>query len=215
MQRHQAFFRLLLVGLLLAPGGLLAGHADAATYSQLVEQAQDGEDVNWQALRFAYADSPEFDLMGVTLMLSLAPMNKAMQEKDFAEAARLAELVLERTYVSLDAHLVCAAAYAELGEKARSERHKAIAQGIFNSIATGDGTTPEKAFTVIAVWEEYSVLRALGLQPQGQSLLNENGHSYDVLTAVNPHGKSFLIHFQVDRVLAAEKALIGKATQKP
>jgi hypothetical protein len=207
--RGHAFQLLVFLSFLFAAAALPAPRAEAASYEELLAEAKrDVEDADWTALRFAYADSPGFDLLGAKTMMFQTAMFKALADENYKEAAKQAGLLLDQSYINLDAHLVAGAAYDKLGDEKKSKLHRTAGQGIFNSIATGDGTSPEKAFTVITVGEEYAMLRALGLQPQQQSLFSDGGHSYDVLTAVNPHGKTFNVYFQIDRVVQAEQELL-------
>ena len=73
---------------------------------------------------------------------------------------------------------------------------------------TGDGTSPEQAFTVITVGEEYATMRAFALQVTGQALVEAPPHSYDRLTVTDGAGQTHTVFFLVDRVMAAESALL-------
>ncbi len=85
-----------------------------------------------------------------------------------------------------------------------STREHQIALGLLKSVHTGDGTTPEQAFTVISVGEEYATMRAFALQVTGQALIEAPPHSYDRLTVTDGAGKTHTFFFLVDRVMAAE-----------
>jgi hypothetical protein len=61
--------------------------------------------------------------------------------------------------------------------------------------------------TVISVAEEYDFLSTQNYQSHKQSLISEGGHSYDRLDAERD-GQSRPFYFLIDRVLAAEKALL-------
>jgi hypothetical protein len=64
--------------------------------------------------------------------------------------------------------------------------------------SSGDGKSPATAWVVISVDEEYAVLRALGFKPSGQSLLRQNGHSYDVMKTKSDDGTEQTFYFNVD-----------------
>ena len=90
--------------------------------------------------------------------------------------------------------------YEEMGATEKAEFHKAVFLGLVRSILnSGDGKSLEKAWVVINVREEYVLLRVLGFRPSGQSLVNQNGHSYDVMKVKNAEdGTEQTIYFNVD-----------------
>jgi len=193
---------LLLVVLLAAPA--FADEGTDARYHDLLAKAKAGEAVDWQALRFAYADSSAFDLMGLKTAEARKAMGEAMKAEDFAGALAQANLVIDREFTDVDAHFVSEMANAKLGNADEAKKQHAIVLGILRSIHTGDGKTPEAALTVIAVREEYSFIRMIGLRRVRQALISNGGHSYDMLDVVDRNGQPQTIYFLVDRVLAAE-----------
>jgi hypothetical protein len=52
-------------------------------------------------------------------------------------------------------------------------------------MTSGDGRTPETAFVVVGVWEEYDLLNALGLQTIRQALVPLGEQSVDHMTVVS------------------------------
>ena len=65
-------------------------------------------------------------------------------------------------------------------------------------LKTGDGLTAATAFKVKNIGEEYQILRTFGLVPDVQSLMAENGRSYDMLTAKNPKtGETVKLWFDI------------------
>ena len=138
----------------------------AENYQALVAAAkQGGRPVDWQALRLAYAETADFDVLGVRTAAERKKMFDAFNAGDFTGAAQQATQILDRDYVDLDAHMICDLAFRKLGDSAQAAAHHEAAMGLLNSIRTGDGRTPATAFTVISIGEEYAVLRAFGLQP--------------------------------------------------
>jgi len=91
-------------------------------------------------------------------------------------------------------------AYREQSQPDQAEIEKTILQGLLQSItSSGDGKTPETAWQVIEVHEEYVVLQFSGLMPTGQALVEKNGHSYDKMTAVNSKtNEEVTLYFNVD-----------------
>lgn len=178
-----------------------------ARYESLVADAQAGRPVDWQALRFAYADSPEFDLVGAKSNDLRKAMFAALGAGDY-EAARLAaRRVLDQDFADPDAHFIVSLASTKLGDPTAAAREQAIATGLWKSIETGDGKSADAAFTVISVSEEYSLMRIRQRKVTRQSLVNQGGHSYDVLETVGSGGDTQTFYFLIDRVMAAEAAL--------
>jgi hypothetical protein len=97
-----------------------------------------------------------------------------------------------------------AAASPRCFKAAAAQREHDITAGLIKSIMTGDGLTPQTAFTVITVHEEYALFHILGLDVTQQALVNENGHGYDLMSTTDSDGKSQDYYFLIDRVLAAE-----------
>jgi hypothetical protein len=181
-----------------------------AHYRTLLASAKtvDPAEVDWQALRFAYADSSSFDLMGEHTDAARRAMFEALNKDDDKTVIDEANKILDADFVDIDAHVALDLAYQATGQSALSTREHQIALGLLKSVHTGDGTTPEQAFTVISVGEEYATMRAFALSVTGQALIETPPHSYDRLTVTDGAGKTHTIFFRVDRVMAAESALM-------
>ncbi len=170
-----------------------------ATYDALVSKAKSGDKtVDFKQMRLAYSDAPsEKDIDS-----QKKAMFTALRSGNFAEAIKNADTVLDSDYVDLDAHVVEIIANRELKNTEQSDFHKYIYEQLIKSITdTGDGKSPETAFVVIEVHEEYVMLKAMGIttRPKSQSLINKGGHSYDLLVVDDPDGKNEQkIYFNVD-----------------
>lgn len=194
---------------LLALAAANPARADAASqarYRQLVTAAKssDAGAVDWTALRQAYAASDDFDPRGVKTNASRRAMFDALEAKDFKAAAAQANYILALDYVDIDAHVVLNIVAQEAHDKATADREHAIVVGILQSMRTGNGQSPEQAFTPISVGEEYAMLRAFGLSPTHQALLVANHHSYDRIDIKGPDGQTMSLYFLVDQVLTRE-----------
>lgn len=173
-------------------------------YEAMLEQAKKGEgSVDYKALRFAYFETPSYSpFAGMSVYRALW---NVLNEENWAEAAKQAEAVLEKNYVDVNAHIVAFVAYRELGNEEKVRHHRRWANGLLDSIkAGGDGKSPETAWHVISVSEEYAVLRSMDLQAVGQSLVNDKGHAYDVLKTVDSQtNASAAFYFNVDKPFSA------------
>ena len=176
-----------------------------ARYEALVEIARQGDQpVDWQALRFAYAETPNFDPLGAVTSDKRKKMFAAYKARDYATALAEAQHILDENYTDIAAHMISDFAYHYLGDDARARQQGDIATALLKSIHTGDGHTSAEALTVIS--EEYDYLHYLKYEPRQQSLISQGGHSYDRFE-VERDQQSYSLYFLVDRVLAAEAAL--------
>jgi hypothetical protein len=172
---------------------------DPKSYEALAERAKNKDQtLDFRQLRFAYADStspkPDTDTNKKAMM-------KALHDKDFATAIKNADTVLASNYADMDAHFVEYVAHGELKETEAAELHKFVLQGLLDSIRdSGDGKTPETAYIVIDVHEEYVVLRFMGVGlPKSQSYIHKDGHAYDAIKYEDPETKEEkTIYFNVD-----------------
>ena len=178
-----------------------------ARYQALLAEAKASAPyADWQGLRMAFAERPTFKLTGQDVMKG--QMFKAVEAADCATALTQAKAVITEAFVDADAHLVAAYCDEKAGDGAGATLERDIGLGLLKSIETGDGLSPASPFTVIDVDEEYALIRAKGLKVTGQALMQQGGHSYDAITAVDGKGQSATYYFLVDRVLAAEAKLM-------
>jgi len=167
------------------------------TYADLAARVKSGDrTVDFKQLRLAYAATsggPDTD-----------PQKKAMfaalNAKNYGEVLKNADAVLAGDYADMDAHFGEYIAYRETNKPDQSDFHKFVLQGLLDSIThSGDGKSFDTAFRVIQVHEEYVLLRFLGLMPSEQSMSTKNGHSYDVMEAVNPKtNEKVTLYFNID-----------------
>jgi hypothetical protein len=198
----------LLLFALLAPAlpAVAFDAASEARYQSLLAAARaPGElQVDWGALRLAYADSAEFDLTGARTDAARKAMFAAVNAGDPKVALAQARLILAQDYVDIDAHLVANLASSKLGDAATAAREHNIVLGLLRSIRTSDGLSPATALNVITVGEEYGMMRAFDMTVTGQALVQQGGHSYDRVSVTTPDGKPLTLYFLIDRIVAEE-----------
>ena len=169
-------------------------------YATLLASLKAGNtSIDYTRLRLSYMDSPEYKA-AKDVSKSEEAMSDALNKKDYPAALKDAEAVLESNYVNIDAHFVALVANQEMGVMDKAEFHRTVFRGLLNSIRnSGDGKSLETAWVVINVHEEYVLLRVLGFRPSQQSLVNQNGHSYDVMKVKNAEdGTEQTFYFNVD-----------------
>jgi hypothetical protein len=153
--------------------------------------------VDYRALRLASVRQPDFSGYG---RFDIGKAYDLADAQEFATIREMAERHLKDEYLDPNAHFWLGVACRELGESRCAERHTEIRKGLLRSImASGDGGSAETAFEVIGVDEEYAVLRAAGMQSEGQSLQSDDkGGMFDVLHAVDRDGKKHYVWFRIN-----------------
>ena len=173
-------------------------------YDALLAQAKKAEGaVDYKSLRFAFFETANYNpLVGMIVQRNLWGL---VNQGNFAEAAKQAEAVLEKNYVDANAHMVAYVAHRELKDEEKAKLHRRWADGLLESIRSGgDGKSPDTAWHVISISEEYAVLRSMNLRPAGQSLINANGHAYDAMKTVDPQSNTEVTYFfNVDKPFSA------------
>ena len=172
---------------------------EKSKYDLLVEKVkQKDASVNFTELRLAFYESPHYSPYAP--MMTYRPMNAALNQKNYEEALKIAETVLAKNFVEINAHMTAQIAYQETGNAERAQFHKFMVDGLLNSIkGKNDGKSFDTAFEVISINEEYGLIRSLGLRPIRQGLIQEKGHSYDAITMVDSQGKESVLYFNIDK----------------
>jgi hypothetical protein len=191
---------------LVAGAGLAATPDDPeARYQALLAAAKAAApNADWRGLRVAFAQRPGFKV--VTQSAAKRQMFESAEKSDCVTALPSAKAVIEEAYIDIDAHLVAAFCEETSGATAAAQLDRDIGAGLIASVKTGDGLSPAAAFTPIDVDEEYAVMRALGEKITEQAMVQQDGHAYDALSAVDTRGQPATYYFLIDRVLAAEAA---------
>lgn len=180
----------------------------AASYDDLVNDLEGGRipsgDADLTAVRMKYAASADYDPEEGAAQIP--EMYQKLDEKKYEGALKIANDVLAKQYVNIDAHMVAARAYEGLHDDGRAKLHLVIAMFLVRSVfrSAGDGTNPSCHYSygpscgtsiadtlkVIPKQEEDAVARAAGLRPVKQSAFHEGGRSYDRVEFINTHDNS-------------------------
>lgn len=195
-----------------AAGKTAQDKATAKDYEDLLGKLKKGETgIDFKKLRFAFTETKNYSPYG-NRSEDATRMSQLYREKNYKEALKSAEKVLETSYVDINAHFVAAISSNEIGNSEKAEFHKKVYLGLINSIISSkDGKSARTAFEVIYVPEEYSVLSYLGYQRGSQALVNENGSKFDVLTVTNPQNNETLkLYFNIDTVWKGYEKVFGK-----
>jgi hypothetical protein len=186
-----------------APDPGQGGTAVKQEYQALLERVKKSDmSVDFTKLRRLHTQLDTYDPYGVE---SQADLSNAFASGDPKQVKWLAERNLETNYLDLDAHAAAAAAADRLGERAAADHHRYVLQGVVDSVlASGDGKTPETAYTVVAISEEYATMAKLGLEVMGQALVRDGEHAYDLLHGMDPGTKATReVYFNIDPLMRA------------
>lgn len=174
-------------------------------YESLLERVKKGDrTVDFTELRLAFYESSNYNPYAP--MLTYRPLWGALAQKNYAEAIKIAQSVFEKNFIEINANMVAHIAYRETGDTERAAFHRFMADGLLASIkSTKDGKTPETAFEVISVSEEYGLMRSLELRPIKQSLIENKGHFFDALVVVDKTNQQSTVYFNIDKPFTWKK----------
>ena len=151
---------------------------DAKAYASAVTKAEAGDmnvDFLWlrkqAAAQLDYAEDPWEDWSKADALVDTKP----------EQALGMARKRLAGVWTDFMAHIVAQLALEKLGKQEEAAREAAIVRGIVRSIADGHkGTSKEDAFNAVSVPEEYRLLALLRWRSERQSLVNDQGHVFDM-----------------------------------
>lgn len=168
--------------------------------------------VDFTALRAEYGNRDDFDtICGGSAFDELGAQAQA---KDWSGIVATSGPWLESCPVDLDVQFLRAVALKETGRAEESDLHLGWYKGLAESVlASGDGRTPETAWVVISVHEEYAVLRGLRVKPVSQELLDGN---IDAVEVERRDGKRVTLYFDPKahfRRLARQQQKAGETSE--
>lgn len=168
-------------------------------YSLLQKIMNFDKSVDFKAFRLSYTETPDYDPYQ-----SYDKEKKAMYDdlrnKEYEKALKSVQSILDKNYVDIDAHNICRIAYREMKNPEKYNFHQFIVTGLIDSILnSGDGKSPETAYLVISIDEEYVILAVLDLKLIKQSLIKSNSKNYDKIEARNRKtGETTTLYFNID-----------------
>jgi hypothetical protein len=201
--------------LLLLAVNVVSGTAAENSYDALVAELKSGNSaIDYQALRYARAELPGYNPYEGLADPDKGDMFRALAGGNLDRVVTLANAIIERDYTDLVAHAALATVFERRGRRQEAVFERAVADGLLSSIQdSGDGMTPETAYVVISVSEEYTVLGAGGAQVTKQSLLQTARGPVDALEIV-VNGERRTVYFDVSRLFAAMERL-GRTQKSP
>jgi len=186
-----------------APFPAIGAEQDDAIYRALVQRVEGGDFAfDFRSLRLSCVRSSLCEARGTKA--ELGALNRASERDAFGEVIEIAEQIIARGFVNIEAHATCVKAYAELHDSVKAKFHLDVTSALMHSILnSGDGKTKESAFEVISDREEYYTLTSLGLPYSGSDIstfsVEEGGHHYDRVEIRHPKtGEMVVVFFNTD-----------------
>jgi len=184
-----------------APAPSPAPAQNSRSFADLLQRAKNGDaTVDFRELRIAYTETKEYNPYR-SARDERQKMFAALNANQYEQAREFAEIILAQNFLDLNGQFGAFVSYRELGNAPKTTLHKFLFEGLVHSVEnSGDGKSPETAFMVISVDEEYVLLNWRGLRATEQSLVNQNGHVYDLMKAVNTKtNETVSYYFNIDK----------------
>jgi outer membrane protein assembly factor BamD (BamD/ComL family) len=182
------------------------------SYQELVVKLKNGEaNFDYKALRTAFVGTKEYSYAGLDKE-ARNKMFKSLNDKNYKDALKQAEKILDKNYIEINAHYVAYISNRELKDGKKSEFHKTVMVNLLEAVRNGnDGLSAKTAFMPITIDEEYTLMNFMGYKHNSQSLQTIDGHKFDVFDAVDSKtNEAKKLYFNIDVIWKAETAIFEK-----
>jgi hypothetical protein len=166
-------------------------------YSTLLTKVKNGNtNIDFKAFRIAYTQTPLYNPYKVDDSTQII---RAINEKDYPQMLKYADIILEKNFTDLDAHYASMIAYEKLGDQKRFNFHRTVLFKLLDSIIkSGDGKTPETALQVITIREEYMAMMILQLKQNSRTSKQIGEKSYDVSEVFDAkNNQTYTLYFDI------------------
>jgi Domain of unknown function (DUF4919) len=191
-----------IVGILAVAGVASAENISGdAKYTALLADLKSGHtDIDYTALREAYAGSTHYDPYGEPPEKDA--MIKAAKAEDCEKLLAAADRVLDGDFTDIQAHILSANCAEKRNDESTAKFHHDVAVGLIRSIAhSGDGTSADSPYVVMAVREEYAFLYSQGYRVKMQALVKCRQGQCDAMTVQDQDGATKIFFFDVSRAM--------------
>lgn len=187
-----------------ADGAAASRPASAAQseYQQLLAEAwRLSFTLDFDHLRRAFVDSPQYSPYGGVRLKGLSQAYQAAEQADFTNCLRHVDQVLSHNYMSLEAHMIGLMCSGQTADFDREDRHRYMVEGLMESIEkSGDGQSQDTAYQTITFSELRGFVRLKGLQVLEQELVYDNRGVYDKMQVRDPEsGSEYPLFFNVSQ----------------
>lgn len=157
---------------------------DSSSFPTILDSIQNGQSADFFTLRLAFTKTRNYDPYNSDIGEIHDEIEKLIDSQQYEKALEKAQGILENKYVDIKSHLFCSFIYRQLGDSMRTDYHYYFYNGLQESIYfSGDGATPQTAFIVIEIAEEYDLLGWLRMKNMGQRLVHEDNYPFDLVKA--------------------------------
>lgn len=157
--------------------------------------------VEYRHLYYGHALQPYFNPNLSKRNDSMLALRKYLNagEVDFKRVIEMANFVLRLDPFYIDGIYMLSIAYDKIGDRVNTalwiDKYSKIIRTIWYS---GNGQTPETAFTVLSTADEYSLLESMKVKYKERSPVQINGKPYDLIR-VEPNEKGYeTIYFDIE-----------------
>lgn len=170
-------------------------------YPELLRRFQEADTtLSLEQLRHFYygtATRPEYNPYQFDLSKAL---NEALEQKDLQQAKSIIDRQLAKDPTNLKFYMQKMMVNIDLYGRESEEANNAFFQVymlLSAILSSGDGKTKESAIYVINIADEYALMYRFGVTPTSQSLVRENGQSYDRMELTNNEKGLKVLYFNV------------------
>ena len=173
---------------------------DSEYYELIRVLEKEPDEFDYQYLRAVYPKTSLYDPYSSETASVKRDMFAAFEGRDYENGAKLAQRILDRNYLDMDAHMAMSRLYGKDAENEKADFHIKVMSRLLQAVKqSGDGSSLESAFKVLSTEEEYFITAYLGGRVISQELQGDDHHRYDVLTMESgPDNKEEKIYFNID-----------------
>ena len=166
----------------------------ASTQDNSTQNYKWSDNVNYSEMRRKIGWSDSYDSI-CTHGRPLAAMGQAMNNDEWKRAVVLGKAWLGKCPIDIRVHYYLGISLENLGLEVESKDHFRWVKGLMDDlVASGDGESPETAYEVISVSEEYDAIYFFGLKKKSQALVSGDIMS-DLIVAIDDKGGEVSIYF--------------------
>ncbi len=169
-------------------------------YKKLLQRFQKNpEDLSLdEVFMLYYGHSQQKKFSGYT-QTSKTDYRKKFAIGEYFDCIEVANDYLSDDPLLIEPYMYIAYSYLYMGNFEKYKEYSYIYNALLLAISmTGDGKTPEKAYIVISIADEYNMMYYLDFHYGGQHLMNIEGHQYDVFDVQDSNKHETNLYFFID-----------------